>query len=54
MDEGKEHLIGGRKVKSGRGAEVEVLEVKEQLLGYQIPNIIKTRASVKNAKKILT
>jgi hypothetical protein len=33
--------------------DIKVLEVKEQLLGRQHPSIIKARASVTDAKKIL-
>jgi hypothetical protein len=33
--------------------DVEVFEAEEQLLGRQHPDIIKARASVTNAKRIL-
>jgi hypothetical protein len=53
VDEGKEYLVGGRKVERGRGAGVEVLEAKEQLLGHQHLDMIEARASLTNVKKVL-
>jgi hypothetical protein len=43
VDEGKEYLVGGRKIERGRGAWVEVLEAKEQLLGHQHLDMIEAR-----------